>query len=71
MSDLKYLVLQVASHASQPDELQGLGVLTAVNLDGFYADLDEAEAVARDMADELPNLDTFVVSVTKAIRVHS
>ena len=70
MSELKYLVLQVDPAANVSDDSGRYGVLIPVNLDGFYSHESDAGEVAIFMSEQRPDLDTFVVSVVKAVRVH-
>lgn len=66
---LKYLVLQIHPDADPVQEeiksnfLTGDGTLVAFTCDGYYADKDDAEGVARWLAELHPELSTHVVEI--------
>lgn len=68
MSDgTRYCVVQV-DRDERPTLAEGrLGVLHPVNMDGFYRHLEDAEDVARHMAEERPDLHTFVLEGLREI----
>lgn len=64
----RYCIVQV-DQDERPTLAQGrLGVLHPVNMDGFYCDQKEADEVAEYMADERPDLITFVMEGLREIK---
>jgi hypothetical protein len=47
-----------------------LGVINPVNMDGFYSDRIDANSVANFMAEERPDLETFLVQVVEKVSGH-
>lgn len=70
MSRLAFMVIQHDHLGRPPLDSGRYGTLEPVNLDGFYADRKTAEGVAEYMAEMRPDLETFVVEVVRAVRVH-
>lgn len=65
----RFVIIQHDPSAA-PDRNRTLGrygVLTPVNMDGFYSDADGAAEVAAFMAEERPDLETLVVEVIRKI----
>lgn len=61
----RWMIVQIAQ-ASAPSD--SIGTLAPVNADGFYGDYDMAAAVAEQMAERAPDLETYVVQVVERVR---
>ena len=62
----RYMILQIDKGRPRSDPLR-LGVLNPINADGFYSGVQEAEGVAAYMAEERPELETYIVSTIRKI----
>lgn len=64
---MSFLIIQHDRSAKTRRSDARLGVLTPVNLDGVYARQEDAEDVARFMAGQRPDLETFVVQAVRKV----
>ena len=65
---MSFLIIQHDRSAKTRRSDARLGVLTPVNLDGVYARQEDAEDVARFMAGQRPDLETFVAQVVRKVQ---
>lgn len=67
MNMLRHFVIQVDPN-ERPTLSDGrLGVLHPVNMDGFYLEIADAEDVARYMAEERPDLKTYLATAVRQV----
>lgn len=64
---MSFVIVQHDKHAT-PDRTAGrFGVLTPVNMDGFYSSEGAAAEVAAFMAEQRPDLETVVLAVVRRL----
>lgn len=67
MAALRYAIIQHDRRVKPPRGEGRLGVLTSVNMDGFYSNADDAAEVAALMAEERPDLETLLIEVIRKV----
>jgi hypothetical protein len=67
MSNIRFVIIQHDDSANVPPVAGRHGVLTPINMDGFYDRLEAAQSVASFMAEMRPDLETLIVSVVSRV----
>lgn len=67
MTILLHFIVQVDPSERPTLADDRLGVLHPVNMDGFYRDLADAEGVAKYMAEERPDLETYLATAVRKV----